>query len=80
VTFVCCEHPVDAGASFVSLPLPCCDLISETLWIVNSAAETLPLENADLDLDHKGYAAFGATWSRLEAPLKRCFSSLCECN
>src|SRR4051812_28867107 len=38
-SFVCCERPVDTGVSFVSLPLPCCDLVSKAFWIVDPAAE-----------------------------------------
>jgi hypothetical protein len=32
--------------------LPCCDLVSEPVGVVDAAAETLALQHADLALDH----------------------------
>src|SRR5215207_7403325 len=50
--FVGCEHPLDASAGRVSLPLPCADLAIEFLWMVDSTVEALAAQHPDLDLDH----------------------------
>src|SRR5215207_10782681 len=50
--FVGCEHPLDASAGRVSLPLPCADLAIEFLWMVDSTIEALAAQHPDLDLDH----------------------------
>jgi hypothetical protein len=50
--FVGCEHPFDACASGVALPLPSFDFVDEPIWVVDSAVEALAAQDADLDLDH----------------------------
>lgn len=49
--FFGCEHPVDAGAALVSLPLPGGDFAHERVLVGDSPVKTLGAQDADLDLD-----------------------------
>jgi hypothetical protein len=51
---VCCEHPFDAGSGFIPPLLPCCDLVSEPVGIVDAASdEAVSFEGDDHLVDPK---------------------------
>src|SRR6478752_10368210 len=46
------EHPLDASSGFVALFLPSGNLRDQLLALADPPVETLPTQDADLNLDH----------------------------